>query len=292
MAETKRFLIFDSNSLIHRAYHALPPLTTKKGEVVGAVYGFLLVFLRAIKELKPDFVAAAFDVKGPTFRHEQYSGYKAKRVKAPDDLYAQIPIVKEVLKSFGVNVFEKEGFEGDDVIGTLADLAPRKQILPKLETIIVSGDTDTLQLVDDKTKAYILRKGVKDIVLYDDNAVKEKYQGLIPGQLLEYRALKGDPTDNITGVPGIGEKTAIELISQFGTLDSIYENIEKVRPRVKELLLLHKETAYLSRDLSQIHKNVPLEFDLQKCLWLNYDKALAAKKIEELGFVSLIPRLP
>jgi DNA polymerase-1 len=180
MEETKRFLIFDSNSLIHRAYHALPPLTTKKGEVVGAVYGFLLVFLRAIKELKPDFVAAAFDVKGPTFRHKQYKEYKANRVKAPDNLYAQIPIVKEVLKSFGVNFFEKEGFEGDDIIGTLASLA----VQAKLETVIVSGDTDTLQLIDEKTKAYILRKGVKDIVLYDSNAVKEKYSGLIRRTIL------------------------------------------------------------------------------------------------------------
>ena len=288
MEETKRFLIFDSNSLIHRAYHALPPLTTKKGEVVGAVYGFLLVFLRAIKELKPDFVAAAFDVKGPTFRHKQYKEYKANRVKAPDNLYAQIPIVKEVLKSFGVNFFEKEGFEGDDIIGTLASPA----VQAKLETVIVSGDTDTLQLIDEKTKAYILRKGVKDIVLYDSNAVKEKYSGLVPGQLLEYRALKGDPTDNITGVPGIGEKTAIDLVSRFGTLDNIYQNIWQIKPKTGELLTKYKETAYLSRDLSKINKEVPLDFNLQKCSWFNYNKALALPKIEELGFVSLIPRLP
>ncbi|MEK7503453.1 MAG: PIN domain-containing protein, partial [Patescibacteria group bacterium] len=164
--EKKRLIIIDSNSVIHRAFHALPPLTTKKGEVVGAVYGFLLVFLKAIKEFRPDFVAACFDVKGPTFRHEKYEQYKAKRPKAPPELYLQIPMVKDVLKNFGVTVYEKQGFEGDDLIGTIAKLSP-------IETIIISGDSDNFQLVDSKTKVYSLRKGVKDTVLYDEALVVE-----------------------------------------------------------------------------------------------------------------------
>ena len=283
--EKKRLIIIDSNSVIHRAFHALPPLTTKKGEVVGAVYGFLLVFLKAIKEFRPDFVAACFDVKGPTFRHEKYKEYKAKRGKAPDELYLQIPMVKDVLKSFGVTVYEKQGFEGDDLIGTIAKLSP-------IETIIVSGDSDNFQLVDSKTKVYSLRKGVKDTVLYDEALVVEKYQGLKPKQLIDYRALRGDPTDNIPGVKGVGEKTATDLLQRFGTLENIYQKLDELKPKTKELLVLHKEDAFISQDLATIIQDVPMDFNLDDCLWSNYDKAKATQSMEEFGFHSLIPRLP
>lgn len=285
MADKKRLIIIDSNSVIHRAFHALPPLINKRGEVVGAVYGFLLVFLKAIKEFQPDFVAACFDVKGPTFRHEKYKEYKAKRAKAPQSLYDQIPIVKEVLKAFGVPVFEKQGFEADDLIGTIAKLSP-------IETIIVSGDSDNFQLVDDKTKVYALRKGVKDTVLYDEALVAEKYQGLKPRQLIEYRALRGDPTDNIPGVLGIGEKTGMELIKEYGTLENIYDNIALIAGKTREKLALQKEQAFFSRELSEIYKNVPIDFDLEACRWSNYDKAKATQVLQGLGFLSLIPRLP
>ncbi|GAI16870.1 unnamed protein product, partial [marine sediment metagenome] len=214
---TKRkvLIIIDSNSVIHRAYHALPPLTTKKGEVVGAVYGFLLVFLKAIREFQPDFVAACFDVPGPTFRHKKYKDYKAKRPPVPEDLGQQISRVKEVLRGFNVKIFEKAGFEADDLVGTISHLAPRRQALPPIETIIISGDLDNLQLAGPQTKVYLLRKGVKDTILYDTAKVKERYQGLTPEQLFDFRALRGDPSDNIPGVTGIGEKTAIELLLQF-----------------------------------------------------------------------------
>ena len=233
MRDKKRLIILDSNSIIHRAYHALPPLTTKKGEVVGAVYGFLLVFLKAIKEFQPDFVIACFDVPGPTFRHKKYKEYKAKRPPAPEDIYQQIPKVKEVLKAFNVAIFEKQGFEADDVIGTISKLAPRKQVLPEMETIIVSGDSDTLQLVDSKTKVYALRKGVKDTVLYDKEAVVQKRQGLTPEQLIDYMGLRGDPTDNIPGVPGVGEKTATDLIQRFGTLENLYQKLDELLSTIK-----------------------------------------------------------
>ncbi len=285
MADKKRLIVIDSNSVIHRAFHALPPLTTKKGEVVGAVYGFLLVFLKAIKEFQPDFVAACFDVKGPTFRHEKYKEYKAKRVKAPDELYQQIPIVKEVLKAFGVPIFEKQGFEADDVIGTIAKLSP-------VETIIISGDSDDLQLIDDKTKVYALRKGVKDTVLYDEALVAEKYQGLKPKQLIDYRALRGDPTDNIPGVLGIGEKTGMELIKEFGTLENIYDNLALITAKTREKLTQQKEQAFFSRELSEIYKDVPLDFKIEECRWENYDKEKASQALKSLDFYSLIPRLP
>ncbi|MDP3991153.1 MAG: 5'-3' exonuclease H3TH domain-containing protein [Candidatus Nealsonbacteria bacterium] len=290
--DKKCLIVIDSNSVIHRAFHALPPLTTQKGEVVGAVYGFLLVFLKAVKEFQPDFVAACFDVKGPTFRHDKYKQYKAKRPPAPDALYQQIPKVKEVLKSFGVSIFEKQGFEGDDVIGTIARIAPKKQVLPELETIIISGDSDNLQLIDQKTKVYVLRKGVKDTVLYDKNLVAQKYNGLIPGQLIDFRALRGDPTDNIPGVSGIGEKTAIELLKEYGSLENIYENIALIAGKTREKLINHKEDAFFSKDLSTIYRSVPIEFNLQECRWENYDKERAAKALKDLEFFSLIPRLP
>jgi DNA polymerase-1 len=163
--EKKRLIIIDSNSLIHRAYHALPSLTTKKGELVNAVYGFLLVFLKVIKEFQPNYIAATFDSAAPTFRHKRFKEYKAKRPPAPEELYQQIPKVKEILTAFRVPIFEKEGFEADDIIGTIAKKAPKKQVIPEIETIILSGDLDTLQLVNPKTKVYSLRKGVKDTIL-------------------------------------------------------------------------------------------------------------------------------
>lgn len=295
----KRLIIIDGNSLVHRAYHALPPLTTKKGELINAVYGFLLVFLRALRELSPDFIAATFDFPATNFRHEKFKGYKATRPKAPEELFSQIPKVKEILNAFGIPIFEKEGFEADDTISTLAKEAARKQVFPPLETIIVSGDLDTLQLVDKKTKAYILRKGVKDIVLYDENLVKEKYQGLEPGQLVDFRALRGDPSDNIPGVPGVGEKTAIALLLKFGSLENLYQELEEktekakeISPKTRELLINFKEQAFLSKELAETQKNVPLDFNLQECLWGDYDKEKVIKTFQEFEFYSLINRLP
>ena len=290
--EKKKLIIIDSNSIIHRAYHALPPLTTKKEELVNAVYGFLLVFFKAIREFQPDFIAATFDFPAPTFRHKKYKEYKAKRPPAPEELYQQIPKVKEVLEAFNVPIFEKEGFEADDIIGTIAHLAPKRQIIPEVETIILSGDLDVLQLINPKTKIYSLRKGVKDIVLYDENLVKEKFQGLTPQQLLDFKALKGDPSDNIPGVTGIGEKTAIDLIKKFGSLEKLYQNIEKIKPKLKESLLLQKEQAFLSKELAEIKTNVPIDFNLKKCQWREYDKEKIIQILKELEFESLIKKLP
>ena len=296
--ETKRLVIIDSNSVIHRAYHALPPLTTKKGELVNAIYGFLLVFLKIIKEFQPDFIAAAFDFPAPTFRHKKYKDYKAKRPPAPAELYLQIPKVKEVLKAFGVSIFEKEGFEADDIIGTIATLAPKKQVLPKIETIILSGDLDALQLINPQTKVYALRKGVKDVVLYDEKRVQEKFQGLIPQQILDFKALRGDPSDNIPGIMGIGEKTAIQLLLKFGTLENLYKEIEEnsqnakdLRPKLRETILEYKEQAFFSKTLAQIEKNTPIEFNLEKCRFGEYDKNKVVGILEDFEFHSLIKRL-
>jgi len=298
-SEKKRLIIIDSNSIIHRAYHALPPLTTKKGELVNAVYGFLLVFFKAIREFQPDFIAATFDYPAPTFRHKKYKEYKAKRPPAPEELYQQIPKVKETLESFNVPIFEKEGFEADDIIGTIAHLAPKRQVLPKIETIILSGDLDTLQLVNPRTKVYSLRKGVKDIVLYDEKLVREKFQGLKPEQLLDFKALRGDPSDNIPGVTGIGEKTAIELLLKFESLENLYKEIEgksekakQLRPKLKEALLKYKDQAFFSKKLAQVEKNTPIDFNLKKCRWGEYDTGKVTKILKNLEFYSLIGKLP
>jgi DNA polymerase-1 len=294
----KRFIIIDSNSIIHRAYHALPPLTTKKGELVNAVYGFLLVFFKIIKELQPKYIAACFDFPAPTFRHQRFKEYKAKRKPAPEELYQQIPIVKEVLKMFSVPVFEKEGFEADDIIGTIAYLIPKKQAFPRIEIIILSGDLDNLQLINSQVKVFAIKKGVKDILLYDEKLVKEKFQGLKPEQLLDYKALRGDPSDNIPGVTGVGEKTAIKLIKKFNNLENLYKEIEndsrkskEVQIKLKELLLKYKEQAFISKNLAKIEKNTPIDFNFKKCQFGGFDKKKVINFLKKLEFQTLINRL-
>ena len=295
----KRLIIIDANAVIHRAFHALPPLTTKKGELVNAIYGFLLVFLKAIRELQPDFVAATFDFPAPTFRHRKFKYYKATREKAPEELYQQIPKVKEILESFNVPVFEKEGFEADDLIGTISKKAPKKQVFPEIETIILTGDLDALQLVDKNTKVYALRRGVKDTVLYDRETVKEKYQGLNPEQLVDFKALRGDPSDNIPGVLGIGEKTAISLIKEFGSLENLYKELEENTQRVKNIkeslrkkLLDYKEQAFVSKMLAEINSNVPIEFNLEASRWGKYNKEKVVKILKNYEFQTLLKSLP
>lgn len=297
----KRLILIDGNALIHRAYHALPPLTTKNGELVNAVYGFTTLMLKAIHDLKPDYVAVAFDLAGPTFRHEAYKEYKATRVKAPDELYLQFDRVKEIVNSLNIPIFAVKGFEADDVIGTLSKQAAEKGI----ETMIVTGDMDTLQLVNHLVKVYTMRRGFTDTVIYDDEAVKEKY-GLSSKQFVDFKALKGDQSDNIPGVDGIGEKTAAGLIQAFGSLDKLYEWLEqpaekaelpvgatiKLTPRIREILIKGKEQAYQSQDLSRIVCDVPLELDLKAATLKDYDRQKTIALFQELEFRSLLARLP
>ena len=288
MQKKKILIIIDANSLIHRAFHALPPMNTSKGEMVNAVYGFLLMFFKAAKEFEPDYIAACFDLPGPTERHKKFKEYKAKRVKAPDELYAQIPLVKKALKAFGVPCYEKQGFEADDIIGTIAKVAPLRQAHPPLETIILSGDRDTLGLVNEHTRVYTARKGLKDTVLYDEAAVGKRLDGLKPEQVADYKGLRGDPSDNIPGVTGIGEKTATQLLGEFGSLESVYASLDSIKPRTAELLKKYKEQAFLSRDLATINKEVPIEFKLNDLAW----SGLHTKKVEDMlrdfGFRTLL----
>ena len=302
VTEKKRLIIIDSNSIIHRAFHALPLLTTKNGELVNAVYGFLLVFFKAIREFQPDYIAACFDFPGPTFRHKKYKEYKAKRPPTPKELYQQIPKIKEILEAFNIPIFEKEGFEADDIIGTLAAFSTKKVIASPIETIILSGDTDILQLVNPQTKVYVLKKGVKDIVLYDENLVKEKFQGLTPEQILDFKALRGDPSDNIPGVTGVGEKTATQLIKQFRSLENLYSALNQrplpeavlsgVNQRLRALLEEYKEQAFLSKMLAQIKIDVPIDSNLEKCSFWEYNREKVINILRNLEFYSLIEKLP
>lgn len=296
--EKKKLIIIDGNAIVHRAFHALPPLKTKKGELVNAVYGFLLAFFKAVKDFKPDYIVATFDFPAPTFRHKKYKLYKANREKAPDELYAQIPKIKKILKDFGVKIFEKKGFEADDLIGTISKMAPKKQVYPELESIILTGDLDALQLVDKNTKVNALRKGIKDTILYDKEKVIERYHGLTPDQLVDYKALRGDPSDNIPGVTGIGEKTAIALMKEFGSLEKIYEEIRKntdkakrIKESIRSKLVDNKDQAFISQMLARININVPIDFNLEKCTWKGYNRDKVIKTLENYEFKTLIKRL-
>lgn len=296
----KKLVLIDSNALVHRAFHALPMLTAPDGRPTNAVYGFTSVLLKMVADLKPDYIAAAFDLAGPTFRHEEYAGYKAHRAKAPDELYAQIPMVKEMLAPMGIPVFEAQGFEADDVIGTISAQA---RDLPDLQTVIVTGDLDTLQLVHGKkTVVCTLRKGVTDTVTYDGTAVRERY-GLDPEQVPDFKGLKGDPSDNIPGVPGVGEKTAATLIAEFGSLERLYEEIEKpafakgkakrgVSEKLRTKLLEHRDVALFSKKLATIVRDVPLEWSLERSDWhTRMDLAALEAKCKDFGFYSLAKRI-
>ena len=214
----KRLIIIDSNALLHRSFHALPPLMTKSGQETGAVYGYLLTLFKAITDLKPDYVVACFDTKSPTFRHEMYKEYKAQRPVTPGGIVSQIPVTKTVVEALGIPIFAVEGVEADDLIATICAKNP------DLEIFIVSGDMDNTQLVNEKIKVYTLGKGIKDTVIYDIAKVQERF-GVKPEQMVDFKALTGDPSDNIPGVEGIGKKTAAEIIQKYGSVKNLYEEL-------------------------------------------------------------------
>lgn len=308
-----RYMLIDGNAWIHRGYHAIPVLNTKAGEQVNAVYGFTSILLKAIKELKPTHIACTFDLAGPTFRHIKYKEYKGTRVKTDQELYNQIPRVKEVVRALNIPIFEKEGFEADDCLGTLAKNLHAKD--PEAEVIIATGDMDTLQLVNHVIKVYTLRKGIADTTIYDAKAVRQRF-GLSPEQMVDYKALRGDPSDNIPGVKGIGEKGASELIKQFGSIDNLYKTlhseikeagleipndkyqipnkfqISNIKSRTINLLLDQEEQARMSYDLSVIVCNVPLEINIPQYNLAGSNLQQTVKLFQELEFRSLIGKLP
>jgi DNA polymerase-1 len=290
MSKEKPLLIlFDGNALVHRAFHALPPLSiTKTGEMVNAVQGFASTLLKLLRENKPDYWAIAFDRHAPTFRHEMFEDYKAQRPKTPPELVTQIERVHQLAGAFNLPIFEMDGYEGDDIIGTISMQAASKGI----DTLIVTGDNDMLQVVQPGIRVMSPRRGFADTVVYDAAAVREKY-GLDPSQLISYKALVGDASDNIPGVKGIGEKTAVRLLQQFNDLEGLYSHLNEVEPqRIRTLLQENHEIAMQNSRLSAIVTDVPLPFDIAACTVSSYDRNKVVDIFRELGFSAMLSRLP
>jgi len=288
MKKKPRFILIDANSIIHRAYHAYPlELATSKGEQVNAVYGFSAILLKVIEDLKPDFIACAFDVNNkPTFRHTDYPLYKANRKPLEKDLDIQFPRVKEILKAFNIPYIEKEGYEGDDIIGTLNN----DKRIKNFDKIIVTGDQDMFQLIDTYTSVYLSGKNFKDSKLYNKKEVIQK-TGLFPSQIIDFKAIHGDSSDNIPGISGIGKKGAFDLLKKFKNLNNIYKNINKTGNRYKNKLTEGKEKAYLSYNLAKIYKDVPIDFEILKLGKCKIDILKVEKVFYELEFSSLVKRL-
>lgn len=293
----KVLVLLDTHALIHRAFHALPPLTSPTGEPVGAVYGVATMLFKILKEFSPDYLAAAFDRPEPTFRHKAYKEYKAQRAAAPDDLIRQFNIVRDMFTAFGVRIYDHAGYEADDIIGTLTHQARAED--KNLTIIIASGDLDTTQLVDgERTVVFTMRKGIADTVIYDEHAVRERF-GFAPAYLPDFKGLKGDPSDNIKGVPGVGDKTATMIIQTYGTLEKLYAALSKKKPdstvfkgKLPDVLSAHKNEAYASRDLARIRSDVPLTFTLSDAVWSGLPSSQQARAfLEWAGFTSLVSRL-
>jgi DNA polymerase-1 len=288
-----RLIIIDSNALLHRSFHALPPLAIKSGQETGAVYGFLLTLFKAIKDLNPKYIVACFDTKIKTFRHEKFQEYKAQRPTTPLGIISQIPIAKEVLGSFKVPVFAKEGFEADDLIATICKLVQERS--KDIEVYILTGDLDNLQLVNNKVQVYTLGKGIKDTVIYDINKVEERF-GVKPEQMVDFKALTGDASDNIPGVEGIGKKTAAEIIREYKTIENLYNELSTdtavLKKKAKETLKKNKNIAIMSKELVKMKDDVDITFDIEACRFNNFDKKAIEKKLYELEFNSLINKIP
>jgi|Napbiome12C3dose_1001474.scaffolds.fasta_scaffold00012_55 DNA polymerase I-like protein with 3'-5' exonuclease and polymerase domains len=286
----QRLVLVDGNALLHRAYHATPPFTTSKGELVNAVYGFSSMILRVISELHPEFLAIAWDEKGPTFRHQAYTQYKATRGPADDGLSGQYKRVHEIVHALNIPEFKLSGFEADDLIGTLAVQAAKDS---DLEIIIVTGDRDIMQLIDKRVKVFMPKKTLSDVGLYGIEEFVAKY-GFFPKQLIDYKGLAGDASDNIPGVSGIGDVTATKLIHQFGSVEEIYKesNLKSLPQRMQTLLSEGAESAVMSKKLATLDLKAPIKLDLKQCIVHDFDKDKVIKLFEELEFKSLVARLP
>ncbi len=293
----KRLVLLDTHAILHRAYHALPELASSKGEPTGALYGLVSTILKLAQELKPDYLIATRDLPGKTHRHDKFEAYKATRMAADPALIAQLKRAPIVYEAFGIPLYAAPGFEADDMIGSIVQALKKRD---DIRTIIATGDMDTLQLVSPKVLVYTMRKGISDTVLYDEGAVNERY-GFGPERVIDYKALRGDPSDNIPGVRGIGEKTATELIQAFGSLDEIYAVLASneaafqkagIKPRIVQLLKDQKEQAYLSKDLATIHTEAPIVFAVPDTTWRMGDHGEAVGELcENLEFRTLKNRV-
>ncbi len=284
----KRLVVIDGNHLIHRAFYAIQsPLRTSNGEQTNAIYGFASMVLNIIESEHPDYIAMTFDERAPTFRHEAHDGYKATRKKTPDELHAQVPRIREMVKCFNMPIFSKEGYEADDMMGTLAKKAENEGI----STHIVTGDMDMLQLINDNIIVAFPHKGYKEPTFFDAKAVHEKYQ-IYPDQVVDYKALVGDTSDNIKGVDGIGPKGASNLLAEYKTLDGIYDHLDDIASvNMRNKLVNDRDAAYFAKSLAQIVTDVPCEFNKEDAELGKLDYRALLKFFEEMEMKSLQNRL-
>ncbi len=298
--EQKTLVLLDSHAIIHRAYHALPDFMSSAGVPTGALYGLSTMLMGILEKCKPDYVVACYDLPQPTYRHQAYDGYKAGRKKTDDALVEQLKSSRRIFESFGIPMYDHPGFEADDMLGTIVETILKDSSYKDLQVIVASGDMDTLQLVTGtRVRVFTLKKGIKDTIMYDEDSVKERY-GFSPAQLIDFKGLRGDPSDNIIGIAGIGEKTATTLITHFGTIEGIYEALEKdsnllkkagISDRMIELLEKGKEEALFSKMLATIRRDAPIKFTLP----LEWKKNIELDRVEalfkEYEFRSLVPRV-
>ncbi|MDD4003566.1 MAG: 5'-3' exonuclease H3TH domain-containing protein, partial [Clostridia bacterium] len=277
-----QFFIIDGNSLINRAFYATPPLVNSKGQMTNAVYAFTNILIKMIGDYNPKYIAVAFDMKAKTFRHNMYKGYKASRKGMPDELAEQLPLLKQLLNAVSIKILEEEGFEADDIIGTLSKKFD-------CQTVIITGDRDALQLIDDTTKVFLTKRGLSDIDIVDKNNIIQKF-GLSPAQIIDYKALCGDSSDEIPGVKGIGDKTAKMLLEKFGTLDNVYNNIEEIQGSVKSKLISDKEMAYLSKELAKISYEFKCQYNIENFTYKYPFDEKVAEMFKMLGFKKLLEK--
>ena len=297
-----RLILLDAHAILHRAYHALPDFATSKGEPTGALYGLSTMLLKIISDLKPDYMAACYDVAGPTYRHEAYEEYKAGRKKAEDDLVSQMKRSRDIFEALNIPIYDKQGYEADDIIGTIVEQLTKSSDTSKVEIIIASGDMDTMQLVSgERVKVYTLKKGLSDTIMYDERAMRARY-GFGPELIADYKGLRGDPSDNIPGIKGIGEKTGTTLVTTFGSIENMYKELSAghddkfvkvgITPRIIQLLKDNREEAEFSKMLATIRRDVPISFSFpDKRVKENLDTKKAAALWTALEFRTLPQRL-
>ena len=289
LSDHKKFALIDGKSIFYRSYYAMPSLSLRDGTPTGGVYGFAAMALELLKQIQPDYVAVAWDKRHTNIRRrlQIYDQYKANRKPAPPDFWAQIPLLEELLDAFGWPLYELDDYEADDIMGTLSEQANAQGI----HTVMISSDLDMLQVIDHDTELYALKNGLARLEKFDSAAFEKKY-GIKAGQFLDLKSLKGDNSDNIPGVPGIGEKTALLLIQEYGSLDAIYANLDQIKPAWRSKLAAGKDSAYMSRELARIWCDAPIKLDLAAVDVKNLDVAKVKAELEKLEFTSLLRRLP
>lgn len=282
----KKLILIDGNAIVHRAFHALPNLTNKKGEITNAIYGFFSMFISILNTQKPDYVIVCFDKGKPVFRQMLYAGYQENRPSLASDLKPQILRLHEVLEKMKVRIFEVEGYEADDIIGTISSKLSKEG---NVEVVIVSGDRDLLQLVDKNVKIWMPVVGLSKAFMMGEKEVEEKY-GVKPSQFVDYKALVGDASDGYPGITGIGPKTASVLLQKFGSFENLYKKLGELPPKISEKLATDAEQGALAKKLATIEKDVPISFDLKKCACSDFDIQATVKEFKKLGFKTLLQR--